>query len=79
MQRFMAKLSSPVDKAEFEKSWYSNPALTSEPKVEFAFAGQTVSAVVYSETLAQWPSVSFHQVFSAAIRRLNAACNVRWL
>jgi hypothetical protein len=79
MQRFMAKLSTPVDKTEFERSWHSNPALTPEPKVEFAFAGQTVSAVVHSEAIAQWPSASFHQAFSAAIRRLNGSCNIRWL
>jgi endonuclease/exonuclease/phosphatase family metal-dependent hydrolase len=79
MQRFMAELSSPVDKAEFERSWHSDQALSSEPRVDFVFAGQRVSAVVHTEIAAQWPSASFHQTFSAAIRRLNRACNVRWL
>jgi len=78
-QRFMAQLSSPVDKTEFERSWRSDPALPTEPKVDFLFAGQTVSAVVHSELAGQWPSASFHQTFSAAIRRLNRACNIRWL
>ena len=79
MQRFMAQLSSPVDKAEFEKSWYSNPTLAIEPKVEFVFAGKTVSAVVHSNDSLKWPSAGFHQTFSAAIRRLDSACNIRWL
>jgi hypothetical protein len=75
----MATLSRPVDKTEFENSWRSDPTLGEEPKVDFLFAGQTVSAVVHSDLAAQWPSVSFHQTFSAAIRRLDRACNIRWL
>jgi len=79
MQRFMAELSSRVDKTDFEKSWHSDPTLSSEPKVEFAFAGQRVSAVVHSDSAGQWPSASFHNTFSAAIRRLDRTCNVRWI
>jgi hypothetical protein len=79
MQRFMALLSSPIDKSEFERSWHSDLTLASEPRVDFVFTGQTVSAVVHTEIAAQWPSASFHQTFSAAIRRLNRACNIRWL
>jgi hypothetical protein len=79
MQRFVAQLSSPVDRTEFERSWHSDPALNSEPKVEFAFTGTRVSAVVHSDTTGQWPSANFHQTFSAAIRRMNRTCNVRWL
>lgn len=79
MQRFMAQLSSPVDKTEFERSWHSDASLGVEPRVEFVFVGQTVSAVVHSDSAGQWPSASFHEAFSAAIRRLNRACNVRWL
>jgi len=79
MQRFMAQLSSPVDKTEFERSWRSDPALGPEPKVEFFFVGQTVSAVVHSDFAGQWSSTSFHETFQAAIRRLNRACNIRWL
>jgi hypothetical protein len=26
-----------------------------------------------------WPSARFHQTFSSAVRRLNGACNIRWL
>jgi hypothetical protein len=71
MQRFMAELSSPVDKTEFERSWHSDPTLTHEPKVEFVFVGQTVSAVVHSDFAGQWSSASFHETLNAAIRRLN--------
>lgn len=79
MQRFMAQLSSAVDKTDFEKSWLSDPANGPKPKVDFQFVGETVSAVVHSELGDRWPSASFHQTFSAAIRRLNRALNVRWL
>ncbi|SPE25754.1 hypothetical protein SBA3_1210027 [Candidatus Sulfopaludibacter sp. SbA3] len=79
MQRFMAELSMPVNKTDFERSWSVNPAIGSEPKVEFAFVGQTVSAIVHSDLAGPWPSASFRQAFSAAIRRLNRACNIRWL
>jgi hypothetical protein len=79
MQRFIAELSSSIDRTEFEKSWHSDPTLNSEPKVEFTFAGLTVSAVVHSELVNPWPSARFHQTFSSAVRRLNGACNIRWL
>jgi hypothetical protein len=79
MQRFMAELSSPVDKTEFEKSWHSDANLGHEPKVEFLFVGHTVSAVVHSDFAGQWSSTSFHEAFHAAIRRLNRPCNIRWL
>jgi len=79
MQRFVAELSKPIDKIDFERSWRSNPTLTIEPKVDFVFAGQRVSVVVHSDAAAQWPSASFYRTFSAAVRRLNPVCNIRWL
>ena len=79
MQRFVAELSSPVDKSEFERSWRSDSTLDVEPKVEFVFAGRRVSVVVHSDSAAQWPSISFHRTFSAAVRRLDPICNIRWL
>jgi len=80
MQRFIAELSRPIEKAEFERSWSSHESLdATQAKVEFAFDGRRVSAVVHSDSSHQWPSVSFHQSFSAAIRRLDGVCNVRWL
>ena len=79
MQRFMAELSSPVDKAEFERSWHSDPSLSHEPSVEFVFVGNTVSAAVHSDFAGQWSSASFHESFNAAIRRINRGCNIHWL
>ena len=79
MQRFMAELSTPVDMAEFERSWQSDPTLSQEPRVEFIFVGQTVSAVVRSDFAGQWPSARFHESFNAAIRRVKRECNIRWL
>ena len=79
MQRFVAELSSPIDKAEFERSWHGDPAFDKEPKVEFAFAGLRVSAIVHSDSGTPWPSSGFHSTFSAAIRRLNRVCNIRLL
>ena len=79
MQRFMAVLSDPIDKIEFERSWHSAKPPDSQPRVDFVFVGQTISAIVHSDLALQWPSASFHQTFSAAIRRLNRACNIRWL
>jgi hypothetical protein len=79
MQRFMAELSRSVDPSEFEKSWLSDPKLGQETKVEFSFEGLRVSACIHTEITKQWPSIAFRQSFSAAIRRINSACNVRWL
>lgn len=79
MQRFVAELSSPIDKMDFERSWHSDLTHNREPKVEFVFVGQRVSAVVHSDSETPWPSAGFHHTFSAAIRRLNRVCNVRWL
>ena len=79
MQRFVAQLSNLIDKTEFEKSWHSDGALSPEPKVEFAFAGKMVTSVIHSDYSAQWPSANFRQSFSAAVRRLDRVCNVRWL
>jgi len=79
MQRFVAELSSAVEKTEFEKSWRSDPALDPEPKVEFAFDGKRISVVVHSHAGHQWPLASFHRSFSAAVRRLDSVCNIRWL
>jgi hypothetical protein len=79
MQKFVAELSSPVDKAAFEKSWQVDTLSSAKPKVEFVFDGRRVSAAIDSDSSNQWPSANFHQTFSAAIRRLDRACNIRWL
>jgi len=79
VQRFMAELSNQITKSDFETLWNSERTANSVPKVEFAFAGRTISVVVHSELSSQWPSANFHQTFSAVIRRLDRGCNVRWL
>ncbi len=80
MQRFEAVLSSPIDKAEFERAWQNDLTLNpKQPKVDFAFAGLRVSVTIHSELSDQWPSSSFHRSFSAAIRRQDRICNIRWL
>jgi hypothetical protein len=80
MQRFVAELSTAIETSEFEKSWSSGrSAGDTKPKVGFTFAGRRVSIVVESDSSDRWPSANFYQTFSAAIRRIDAACNVRWL
>ena len=80
MQRLVAELSNTIERAEFERSWQSDPSLSdTQPKVEFAFAGRRVSVVIHSNVSDQWPSASFHQSFSAAVRRVDGFCNIRWL
>jgi hypothetical protein len=80
MQRFVAELSTTIDRAEFEKYWHADPDVNdSQAKVEFAFAGTRVSAAVDCGLAKPWPSASFHSTFSAAIRRIDRRCNVRWL
>lgn len=80
MQRFVAELSIPIDKTEFERSWHSDPSLNDkQPNVEFVFDGSRVSAVIDSNPSERWPSSTFHRAFSEAIRRLDRVCSVRWL
>jgi len=80
MQRFIAELSTSIAKADFERAWRTGGTPPGEqPNVDFVFEGRRVSAVVHSELSNQWPSASFHQRFSAAIRRLDTLCNVHWL
>jgi hypothetical protein len=80
MQRLVAELSNPIEKNDFEKSWRSDQSLNdTQPKVEFAFVGRRVSVVIHSDLADQWPSASFHKTFSAAIRRVDGVCNIRWL
>ena len=80
MQRFVAVLSMPIEKSDFERSWCSDLSLNdTQPNVEFTFDRCTVSAVVNSDSFARWSSSSFHETFSAAIRRVDCSCNIRWL
>jgi hypothetical protein len=80
MQRFVAELSAPIEKADFERSWHCDPSLDEKrPKVDFTFSGRRVSAVIGSDSSEQWAPASFYRTFSAAVRRIDKACNIRWL
>ncbi len=80
MQRFVAELSTGIEQADFERSWRSDPTLNDkQAKVEFTFNGRRVSAVIDSDLSERWSSVRFYGTFSAAIRRIDRACNIRWL
>ncbi len=79
MQRFIAELSTTIEEAAFDRSWHSDQSLNTQPNVKFTFVGHRVSAIVNSDSSDYWPTASFYRVFSAAIRRIDGACNIRWL
>jgi hypothetical protein len=80
VQRFVAELSTEIEAAKFDKAWRDGQSPNqTKPNVDFAFVGRRVSAVINSDSSDRWPSTSFHQTFSAAIRSIDGACNVRWL
>lgn len=80
MQMFIAELSTEIEKVEFEKSWQSVPAVDGDQRrVEFTFVGRKISAIINSDSAERWPSASFYQAFSAAVHRIDRACNIRWL
>lgn len=80
MQRFVAELSTLIEQAAFERSWHCDESLIGmQPKVEFTFDHRRVMAVIDSDPSERWVSTSFYRTFSAAIRRIDRNCNVRWL
>jgi hypothetical protein len=80
MQRFVAELSTAIDKTAFERSWESDSTLDEKQlKVQFTFDCRRVLAVINWETAERWPSAGFYKTFSAAVRRVDHACNIRWL
>ena len=79
MQKLIAELSSVIGKAEFDRSWQSEPSSHAELKVDFAIDGRRVSATIHSESDSPWDSQDFRRVFSRVIRRIYASCNVRWI
>ena len=80
MQMFIAELSMAIEKAAFERSWCSVPAVDGDRrKIEFTFVGRKISAIIDSDSAERWPSASFYQAFSAAVHRIDRACNIRWL
>jgi hypothetical protein len=78
MQRFIAELSTAIEEADFERSWCSD-LNDKQPKVKFTFNGRRVSALVDSDSPERWDSSTFYRIFSAAVRRVDHACNIRWL
>jgi hypothetical protein len=79
MQRFIAELSSLIEKAEFDRSWQSEASTRAELEVDFVFDGRRVSVTIHSENESPWDSQSFRRAFSRVIRRINPSCNVRWI
>ena len=79
MQRFIAELSSLIDKSEFERSWQSDSAVNPNFKVDVGFEGRRVSIIIESNLSDQWRSESFHRTFTSAIHRVDQHCNIRWL
>ena len=79
MQRFIAELSSVIEKAEFDRLWQSEASARAELRVDFAFDGRRISATIHSESDSPWDSQSFRPAFTRVIRRINASCNVRWI
>jgi hypothetical protein len=68
-----------IEAAQFEGSWQSDQSLDKEPKIKFSFAGRRVSAIVDPDSVVQWAKANFYRVFSAAIRRVDSSCSIRWL
>ncbi len=80
MQLFVAELSTAIGEADFERSWRSDQSLNdNQQKVKFSFSGQRISAVVDSSSPERWASSSFHRTFSAAVRRVDRSCDIRWI
>jgi len=80
MQRFVAELSAEIEEAKFVIAWRDSQSPNQiKPNVDFAFVGRRVSVVINSDSSDHWPSATFHRIFSAAIRSIDGACNIRWL
>jgi hypothetical protein len=80
MQRFVAQLSTPIAQADFERSWASDVSLTANHQpVKFTFDVCKVLAVIDTENAERWACDSFYRTFSAAIRRVDRTCNIRWV
>lgn len=80
MQRFVAELSTAIEEVDFARSWQSDHSLNDKQlMVKFTFSGRRVSATFDSESSERWASASFYRTFSAAVRRVDQNCNIRWL
>jgi len=79
MQMFIAEVSNLINKAAFETSWQSDSTIDPTFTVAFGFAGRRISVTVESRRDERWQCDAFHRTFSAAVRRVDQNCNVRWL
>jgi len=79
MQRFVAELSNLIDKDAFDKCWQSDCIANPNYSVDFGFDGRRVSIRIESTQADRWGSASFQRTFSGAVRRVDQACNVRWI
>ena len=79
MQRFIAELSSVIDKEAFDTSWGSDRVANPNYSVEFGFVGKRISITIESAQADRWGSVNFQRTFSSAVRRVDHNCNVRWI
>jgi hypothetical protein len=78
MQVFVAVLSNPIDRTEFEKSWRLDCAGDLFPDAGFTFAGQTISLRLEPGPEGRWQTESVHRALSSAVRRVDNSCNIRW-
>jgi hypothetical protein len=79
MQRFIAELSSLIDKDAFHQCWQSDCVANPNYSVDFGFDGRRVSVSIESTQADRWGSASFQRTFSSAVRRVDHNCNVRWI
>jgi hypothetical protein len=79
MQRFIAELSSLIDKEAFDNSWLSDRVANPIYSVAFGFVGRRISITIESAQADRWGTVSFQRTFSSAVRRVDHNCNVRWI
>jgi hypothetical protein len=80
MQRFVAELSTAIGEEDFEKSWRSDLSFNGEQlNIKCTFTGRRVMALLESDPPQRLASSSFYRTFGAAIRRVDPACNIRWV
>jgi urease accessory protein UreF len=79
MQRFIAELSSLINKDAFDESWRRDCVANPNYSVAFGFVGRRISITIESALADRWGSASFQRAFSNAVRRVDHLCNVRWI
>ncbi len=79
MQVFVAVLSNPIDRGEFEKSWHTDGEGDIFPDANFDFVGRTISVRLEPGPDGRWQTESVHRTFSKVVRRVDQSCNIRWM